>query len=600
MVGLVIVAHSRALAEALVGLVRQVASVEVPVAIAAGAGDGHLDFGTDAAEIARAIQEIYSPAGVVILVDMGSAILSAEMALDFLPAEMRLRVVICSGPLVEGAIAAGVQASLGSDLESVCREAQKALEPKMEHLSGSTPDNLPKVGEASASADCTITVRLENLHGMHARPAARFVQTAAAYQAEVWVTNLTNGKGPVTGRSLNSLATLGAVKGSHLGLHARGLQASAALEALQRLVESQFGEETLVYREPVERSKPAWVPGSPVKGIPISEGVALGPLFEYQPALPPLPDYRPDNPQVEWERLQKAIEAAMLVLQARRQKLSVSLGDEKAAIFDAHLLILDDPVLLELARNRIFAEGKNAALAWHASLVEVADRYLSLEDPYQKRRQADVLDAGNQVLIALAGGASSGEISLPDPVIMFAEELTPGEVSQLDAQSVLGLVTARGDKTSHSAILSRALGLPALSGIDLPGLGVEPGSLVALDGFRGLLWINPEPEVQSELTVRRQQWIDERNRLSSRSHAPAVLRHGRRIEVAANVGSLADARAAAVNGADGIGVLRTEFLYLKRLTPPGEDEQCATLSEISRLTGDQGADDCAHPGYWRR
>ncbi len=212
-----------------------------------------------------------------------------------------------------------------------------------------------------------------------------------------------------------------------------------------------------------------------------------------------MPDYQPDDPRVEWERLQKAIEAARLVLQERRQKLSVSLGDEKAAIFDAHLLILDDPVLLELARDRIFTAGQNAARAWHASLAEVADRYLSLEDPYQKRRQADVLDAGNQVLIALAGGASPGEISLPGPVILFAEELTPGEVSQLDPQSVLGLVTARGDKTSHSAILSRALGLPALSGIDLPGLGVEPGTLVALDGFRGLLWIDPEPEVQQRV-----------------------------------------------------------------------------------------------------
>lgn len=585
MVGLVIVAHSRALAEALVGLVRQVASVEVPLAIAAGAGDRHLDFGTDAAEIAQAIQEIYSPAGVVVLVDMGSAILSAEMALDFLPAGMRLMVVICSAALVEGAIAAGVQASLGSDLESVCREAQKALEPKIEHLSGRTPDNLPKVGKASASADCTITIRLENPHGLHARPAARFIQTAAAYQAEVWVTNLTNGKGPVSGRSLNSLATLGAVKGSQLSLHARGLQASAALDALQRLVESHFGEETFQYSKAVELSEPRRSSGNPHQGIALSEGIALGPLFQYLPALPPLPDYQPDNPQVEWERLQKAIEAAMLVLQARRQKLSVSLGDEKAAIFDAHLLILDDPVLLDLARDRIFAEGQNAALAWHASLVEVADHYLSLEDPYQKRRQADVLDAGNPVLIALAGGASPGEISLPGPAVLFAPELTPGEVSRLDPQSVLGLVTAHGDKTSHSAILSRALGLPALSGIDLPGLGVEPGSLVALDGFRGLLWIDPDPEVQRELTVRRQQWIDERNQLLSRSHAPAVLRHGRRIEVAANVGSLADARAAAVNGADGIGVLRTEFLYLKRLSPPGEDEQCATLREISRLAG---------------
>ena len=513
MVGLVIVAHSRALAEALVGLVRQVASGDVPVAIAAGAGEGHREFGTDAAEIAEAVRAVYSPAGVVILVDMGSAILSAEMALEFLPEEMRAGVVICSGPLVEGAIAAGVQASLGSDLESVCSAAQRALEPKIEHLTGSAQDNLPPESlpaiETSNAAEHTITLRLENPHGLHARPAARFVQTAAAYQAEVWVTNRTNGKGPVPANSLNSLATLGAVKGSQLSVHARGPQAGQALEALQRLVESHFGEESAGYSEPVGLSKPAPTPGNPIQGIAISEGIALGPLFHYQPALPPLPDYQPEDPRLEWERLQQALETARLALRERRQTLSISLGDEKAAIFEAHLLILEDPVLLELARERVFAGRQNAARAWQASLADVADRYLSLEDPYQKARRADVQDAGNQVLLALAGDASPGEISLPGPVILFAEELTPGEISQLEGHTVVGLVTASGDKTAHSAILARALGLPALSGIDLAAVGVEPGTLVAVDGFRGLLWIDPGPDVQQELTVRRQEWIDE-------------------------------------------------------------------------------------------
>jgi multiphosphoryl transfer protein len=586
MVGLVIVAHSRALAEALVGLVRQVASEQVPMVIAAGAGKGHLDFGTDAAEIAEAVQAVYSPAGVAILVDMGSAILSAEMALEFLPEEMRGRVVICSAPLVEGTIAAAVQASLGSDLKSVRGEAQRALEPKIEHLAGNGQGHLRRES-LPAGAERTLSVRLENPHGLHARPAARFVQTAGAYQAEVWVTNLTNGKGPVSARSLNSLTTLGAVKDSQLRLQASGPEAVEVLEALQRLVESHFGEETAAYEEPVELSELERSPGNPMQGIAISEGIALGALFYYRPARPPLPDYQPQDPQVEWESLQRALEVARLALQEHRQKLSASLGDEKAAIFDAHRLILEDPDLLELARERIFTGGQNAARAWQASLAEVAERYESLEDPYQKKRQADVLDAGNQVLIALAGGVAPGEIIPPEDAVVYAAELTPGEVSQIDSRKVLGLVTARGDKTAHSAILSRAMGLPALSGIDLAELGVQPGTPVAVDGFRGLLWVDPGLDVLSELTARRQDWMDERSRLLSRSHAPAMLRDGRRMEVAANVGSLADARAAALNGADGVGVLRTEFLYLKRLTPPGEDEQCASLGEVAQLAGNK-------------
>ncbi len=327
--------------------------------------------------------------------------------------------------------------------------------------------------------------------------------------------------------------------------------------------------------------------GSPIQGIAISEGIALGSLFYYTPALPPLPDEVPQDPQAEWGRLQQALETARLALQERRRRLSASLGEEKAAIFDAHLLILDDPLLLEMARERIFTGGQNAARAWQASLAEVAERYRSLEDPYQQRRQVDVLDAGSQVLFALAGEAVAGEISPPQAGILFADELTPGEIAQIDTRRVLGLVTSGGDKTAHSAILARGMGLPALSGIDLAGMGVEAGTPLAVDGTRGLLWIDPEPGVQQELLARRQAWVAERSRYMQHCQAPAVMRDGRRIRVAANVGSLAEARAAALNGADEVGVLRTEFLYLKRLTPPGEDEQCATLGEVARLAGDQ-------------
>jgi phosphocarrier protein FPr len=589
-VSLVIVAHSRALAEALVHLVRQVASGDVPVAIAAGSGEAHQDFGTDATEIARAIQDFFSPDGVVILADMGSAILSAEMALEFLPEEMRSRVVICSAPLVEGAIAASVQASLGSDVHSICREAQRALVPKIEHLAGSAPHIAPQESpspkDAVKAVERTIIVCLENPHGLHARPAARFIRTAAAYQAEIRVTNLTNGRGPVSARSLNSLATLGAVMGSKLRLDANGPEAGVALQALQRLVEGRFGEGVPGDSQPAEPPQLIQPPGEAVQGIAVSDGIALGPLFYYQSAPPPLPDYLPDDPRLEWGLLQKALEEARLALQDRRRKLSASLGVEEASILDAHLLILDDPVLLELARQQIFSDGQNAARAWHASVMEVAERYRFLEDPYQKKRQADVLDAGKQVLLALAGGDTTEEIDLPGEVILYAPELTPAQVSQLDTRKVLGLVTSGGDKTSHSGILSRAMGLPALGGIDLQELGIGSGALVALDGYRGLLWINPEGEVQRDLTALRQEWLAERARLLRLSHTPALMRNGRRIDVAANVGSLADAQAADTHGADGIGVLRTEFLYLKRATAPSEEEQCATLREIARLAGD--------------
>ncbi len=248
MVGIVLVAHSRALAEALVDLVRQVASPEVPLAIAAGAGPDRNDFGTDATEIAAAIQSVYSAEGVVVLMDLGSAVLSAEMALEFLPQEIQGRIVLCPGPLVEGAIAAGVQAGLGSDLQAVCQEASRALMPKSEQL-GDRPEGGPDdarlvtVGETGQMAEAQfIEVSLPNLHGLHARPAARFVQLAGSFDAQIEVLNLTTSKGPASALSLNALATLGAQRGHRIAIRARGSQASSALEALGRLVEFGFGE----------------------------------------------------------------------------------------------------------------------------------------------------------------------------------------------------------------------------------------------------------------------------------------------------------------------------------------------------------------------
>ncbi len=244
MVGLVLVSHSQELAKALVDLVKQIAPQDIQITMSAGVGPTHQEFGTDAIEIAKAIQSVYSSDGVLVLMDIGSAVLSADMALELIPLEMRGKVTLCSAPLVEGAISAGVQASLGSDLETVCREAQSALIPKVEHLGESMPiaeideNTLDLPDQAKVH---TITVQLQNLHGLHARPAARFVQVAVTYQADIRVTNASSGKGPASAKSLNALATLGASRGDLLTITANGNQALPALEALRRLIQDNFG-----------------------------------------------------------------------------------------------------------------------------------------------------------------------------------------------------------------------------------------------------------------------------------------------------------------------------------------------------------------------
>ncbi len=579
MLGLVFVSHSKALAQALVALARQVGNPDVPIAASGGAGEDHSAFGTDAIDIAQAIQQVDHPNGVVVLMDLGSAVLSAQMAVELLPETLRQRVHFCPAPLVEGAIAAVVQAALTDDPETVCREAQGALAPKQEQLGYESPEQQePPPPETEASRPQRV-LTLVNPHGLHARPAAQFVQMAARFDAEVSVRNMTTGKGPVSARSLNALATLGALKGHQIGLTVHGPEAAKALEALSALIEAGFGEteDTLIQAPPQKSRLPA--EGEALGGIPIAEGIAIGPLYPYQPPEPLVPSRPAENPTHEWEVLQQALAQAEEAIAKRRKGVASRVGESQAAIFDAHILILSDPDLLECARKGIFEEHKNAAAAWQTAIERAANAYETLEDAYLKQRAVDVRDVGRQVLLLLTGGRTQ-PLTFPHPVILAAEDLTPTETAQLDLKNVLGIATILGGPTSHSAILARSLGIPAVSGLPPEVLALPEGTEAALDGFRGQFWIEPSKQARARLEKRRTAWLEKRAALLESSHQPALTTDGRRIEVAANAGNPEDAQAAYQQGAEGIGLLRTEFLFLTRRTPPSENEQVAVLRTI--------------------
>jgi phosphoenolpyruvate-protein phosphotransferase/dihydroxyacetone kinase phosphotransfer subunit len=589
MVGIIIVSHSKALAEGLLELVRQVASDQVPIAIAAGAGDDNQDFGTNAVEIMEAIQALDNPQGVLVLMDLGSAILSAEMAVELLPPEMHARIRFCPAPLVEGAIAAGIQASLGSDLETVCREAMGALEPKKEQLGVTTqekisPSPTPAQSQPIDQPAEQIQLTLQNQHGLHARPAARFVQLAALFDADIQVRNESKGKGPVSAKSLNALATLGAAQGSEILISATGSQAREALKALEELIKANFGEKQAPQTETTpQRVEPPPAEEGDLQAVPVSEGIAIGPLYLYHPPPPPIPDHKIKDPEPTWKRLQSGIEATRASIQERRRRVAGELGEDQAAIFDAHLLILEDPELAERARQLIYNDKKNEAAAWNAAIQEIARSYQDLDDPYLQQRAADVLDVGSQVLYALAGKAATTSIELPEPVILFAPDLTPTQTAQLDMSKVLGLMTVAGGPTSHSAILARSMGIPAVAGAD-PSIETMPaGTPLGLDGFHGIISITPNRQKLGQLKNRRQKWLDQRAALLQTSNQPATTRDGYRVEVAANVGSLRDAEQGDANGADGVGLLRTEFLFQTGEKPPDEETQRGALAEIAAL-----------------
>jgi phosphoenolpyruvate-protein phosphotransferase/dihydroxyacetone kinase phosphotransfer subunit len=588
-VGLVIITHSKALSRALVNLIRQVSTRDIPVSGVGGAGADKKAFGTDAVDIVEAVKSVYSSDGVLVLMDLGSAILSAETAMELLSEEMRSNVRLCAAPIVEGAIAAGVQISLGCDLETACQEASRALAPKIQHLRGSdekqTEPPAPGRDRPQPQDRREIILAINTLHGLHLRPAARLVQTAAAFDARIRVKKLGSPKNPVSATSLNGLATLDVKHGDRIAVSASGPDAQRALKALTALVDEEFKTFAEEITPAPEAAAVVGHGAQDVGAVAVSDGIALGPIFHYQAPAPKVSRHRAANPDREWKDLLRARDHTCRAIQQRRQKMDSGLDKIRAEIFEAHLLIAKDPVLLDRARRRIFEKKQNAASAWQLSVQEVAAAYRELSDDYRQQRAADVLDVGNQVLFSLLGQSIDAVADMPQPAIVVAQELTPTDTAMLDTKRVLGIVTVSGGPTSHSAILARSLDIPAIAGVNPSVLNLPENTVLALDGFSGTLWIRPSPEIAADLKKRRLSWLQRRNELRKSGHGPAVTRDGRPIIVAANLGNVFEAGKASENGADGVGLLRTEFLYLRRNQPPSEAEQIQNLRQIGETIG---------------
>ncbi len=604
MVSLVLVSHSHAMADAVVGLARQMAGPDVRIAIAAGAGESHDEFGTNAMDISTAIQSVDSPSGVAVLMDLGSAILSAEMALELLPADVRTHVRLCPAPLVEGTLAGAVQASLGANLEAVCVEASKALQPKLEQLASQeqTPafqniaeETLAPVGNSikldsqqssyleTREVEHQVTLTLRNLHGLHARPAARFVQLTSTFSADIRVRKEGAAGKPVSARSLNRLATLGAVQGDRIIIQAQGPDAQRALKALTELVESGFGELSEQPQSLADQTnqEPGPIPANARRVQPLSPGIGIGPIRHYHASLV-LPDdidtSCPDR-QAEISRLQDAIDSTEQAIEATHATLTP--GTPQEGIFQAHLLILRDEVLVDHAKELIATQGQSAAHAWHQTVIDMANRYRELPDFYLRQRYADVLDVGAQVLSRLTGRDADMYMALDVPSVLVATEFTPSQISRLDRSKAVALIFGAGGMNSHAAILTRALSIPAVAGASQVVDDLTDGTLVGVDGNSGALYIRPTPEVVKHLIQQQEAWLALQQQLRLASGELTYTRDGRRVEIAVNLSGLADAQVAVSNGAEAVGVLRTEFLYLTRTTAPSEDEQVAALQQIT-------------------
>ena len=435
-----------------------------------------------------------------------------------------------------------------------------------------------------------IEIVIHNRTGLHARPAKVLVNLAKQFKADI---RLQHGEKKANAKSMVSVLTLGVVSGSEITVQADGVDEEKAIAEIETAILAGLGDEDghtdggpasiSVKAEVVPKKKIAdavetLAPGV-IKGVGAAPGIAVGPIFHFHQIEFDLDkaELVPSNGQVE---LVEALRCAKEELSVLHQQMTEKKLGAEAAIFEAHQELLDDPELLEAVQAHVQA-GKSALKAWKLAIDERAGSIAALDDPLLAARAADLRDVGKRVLRLMLGLKENGSL-LPDgPVVIVARELSPSDTASFDPERVLGFGIVEGGPTSHIAILARALGLPAIVGVDESMLGLEERTPVILNGNDGTLTVNPAADVLERAKLSQKRWLEYRRFAQEQAALPAISQDGRRVDVTANAGSIADAAEALKMGADGIGLLRTEFLFLERTTAPGEEEQLSVYRAIA-------------------
>jgi phosphoenolpyruvate-protein phosphotransferase len=323
------------------------------------------------------------------------------------------------------------------------------------------------------------------------------------------------------------------------------------------------------------------------RGIAASRGIAIGPSFHFRRADLTFNRCMVEDTDAEWARFQDAIEKAGEQMAQVCSIAEVECGPEDAAIFQAQALMLEDPELLDAVQVSIEGRCVNA----EAALSDAIERYVelleSLDDAYLSARAADARDVLTRILRILLGVTESPTADLTAPSIILARDLTPSDTVLLDKSLVLGFCTAEGGATSHTAILARGLGLPAVVAIGQDLLEVPSGETLVLDGTDGLLIVRPYEGTLKAYRGQQAATTEVLAQAQAQAHAPAITRDGHRVEVVANIGNVKGAEAALESGAEGVGLLRTEFLYLERTSLPTEDGQYQAYRAIVDAFGDR-------------
>lgn len=318
-----------------------------------------------------------------------------------------------------------------------------------------------------------------------------------------------------------------------------------------------------------------------IKGIAASDGVAIAKAYLLvEPDLTFDKNEKVTDVEGEVAKFNNAIEASKVELTKIRNNAEVQLGADKAAIFDAHLLVLDDPELIQPIQDKIKNENANAASALTDVTTQFVTIFESMDNEYMKERAADIRDVSKRVLSHILGVELPNPSMIDESVVIVGNDLTPSDTAQLNKEFVQGFATNIGGRTSHSAIMSRSLEIPAIFGTKSITQEVKQGDMIIVDGLNGDVIVNPTEDELIAYQDKRERYFADKKELQKLRDADTVTVDGVHAELAANIGTPNDLPGVIENGAQGIGLYRTEFLYMGRDQMPTEEEQFEAYKEV--------------------
>ena len=322
------------------------------------------------------------------------------------------------------------------------------------------------------------------------------------------------------------------------------------------------------------------------KGIPASEGIAIGKILLMKKEEPVIVRQTIDSNQAENEK--NKLSAAIAKSKEQLQKIQAAAGDVMKEILDAHLLILEDEELIGMIHLKVDTEQQDIVSATHDAIEFFADMMASMEDEYMKERAADLRDIGYRIVMNLLGKEILSLLALEEPVIIAAHDITPSDTAQMRKDKVLGFLTNIGGKTSHSAIMARTLEIPAILGMGNITDELKNGDLVCFDGEEGVLYVAPDEPTLEKYKKKQQEQLQKKKLLEEYKDKKSLTKDGHSVELASNIGNPKDAENANKNGAEGIGLYRTEFLYMDRENLPSEEEQFEAYKAVLEAMGERG------------